>query len=129
VVIIDTSIWIPALGARDSPEMREVEALVEADEAALVGIILAEVLRGSRSTDHLERLRRDMAGAEFIGDDEESWLLASRIMLDLKLRGQTIPLPDAMIAAQALQGSHAVYSHDEHFRRIPGLRLHAVGSV
>ncbi len=124
MVIIDTSVWIPALTTRDSRERFDVEKLIEANEAALLGIVLLEVLRGARSLDHFERLRSDLAGATILLEDEATWLLASRLMLDLKLRGQTIPMADALIAAQSIQGSHSLYTHDRHFERVPGLRLY-----
>jgi len=129
VVIIDTSIWIPALERRSSPERAEVERLSELDQAAVVGTVLIEVLRGARTQADFERLSGDMRGAVFIEDTEESWLLASQILLSLKLRGESIPVADAVIAAQALEGGHFVFSHDRHFQRIDGLQLHETGGA
>ena len=125
MIIIDTSIWIPALRNRTSPEKAEVERLIFEDAAAVVGIVLVEVLRGARDRSHFDELYDQMRGAFLIEDDEGSWLRAAELLLDLKLRGEVIPLPDAIIAAQALLGSHAVYTADPHFGRIAGLRLHA----
>ena len=127
MIIIDTSIWIPALRNRTSPEKAEVQRLILEDAAAAVGIVLVEVLRGARDRSHFDELYDQMRGALLIEDDEGSWLRAAELLLDLKLRGEVIPLPDAMIAAQALLGGHAVYTADPHFARIAGLRLHVAG--
>ena len=125
MVIIDTSIWVQALRAKDSHEKAEVDELIERREAAVVGVIYVEVLRGARSQVDLDELSDQLLGPAFIESSRESWLLAGQLLLDLKLKGLTIPFQDAAIAAQALNGEHAVYTHDEHFRRVPGLRLYA----
>jgi predicted nucleic acid-binding protein len=126
LVIIDTSIWIQAYRVKDSPERREVMNLVSSGEAAIVGIVLAEVLRGARNEREFEEMSEELLAAEFIDDDLESWQLTSRVLVELKFQGTTVPLADALIGAQALQGGHAVYTLDNHFQRISGLRLHEV---
>jgi predicted nucleic acid-binding protein len=123
LVIIDTSIWVPALRAKDAPEKRQVAALVRTGEAAIVGVVLVEVMRGARNLTDYEELNEQLRAAYFIDDSEESWLRSARLMLELKLRGETIPLPDAIIAAQALEGDHSLLAKDVHFERVPGLKL------
>lgn len=124
MVIIDTSVWVPAYKVRTSPEKVEVARLVSRDEAAIVGIIFTEVMRGARNEAEFEEMREELLAATYIEDDFEDWLTASRLLFELKLQGQIIPLPDALIAAQALRTGHAVYTHDEHFKRVAGLKLH-----
>jgi predicted nucleic acid-binding protein len=126
LVIIDTSIWISAFARRNSIEKEEVERLTSDDEAAIVGTILLELLRGARSPEEFEKLSGDLKGASFVEDTEESWTLAGRILLELRAIGQTIPIADAVIAAQAMLGEHTLYTADPHFGRISGLRLHKV---
>jgi predicted nucleic acid-binding protein len=126
LIIIDTSIWLRAYRVKDSPEKREVTNLISAGEAGIVGIVLTEVLRRARTEREFEEMTQELLAAEFIGDDLDSWLKASRILLQLKFQGQTIPLPDALIGAQALQAGHSVYTLDSHFQRVAGLKLHEV---
>jgi predicted nucleic acid-binding protein len=123
LVIIDTSIWVPALRAKDAPEKQQVAALVRTGEAAIVGVVLVEVMRGARNLPDYEELNEQLRAAYFIDDSEESWLRSARLMFELKLRGETIPLPDAIIAAQALEGDHSLLAKDVHFERVPGLKL------
>ena len=127
MVIIDTSVWIPALELASSPEKAEVQRLTDLDQAAIVGTVLVEVLRGARTRMDYERLSGNMMGAAFVEDTEESWLLAADILLELKLRGEIIPVADAIIAAQAIEGGHSVFTHDRHFQRIRGVALHRMG--
>ena len=125
MVIIDSDILITAYKLRHSPENAEVMRLVETNEAATVGIILAEVLRGARNETEFAEMSDELSAMHFISGGRPAWLLASRILFELKRGGQIIPTPDAIIAAEAILSDSEVYGHDEHFRRVQGLRLHA----
>jgi predicted nucleic acid-binding protein len=83
-------------------------------------------LRGARDDGEFERLRQHLEAVRFIDAHKSTWTLAGRLLSDLDRRGEAIPLQDAVIAAQALEGNHAVFTRDEHFRRVPGLKLHSV---
>ncbi len=124
MVIIDSSVWIPALRNKDSQEKADVSRLVQEGEAAIVGMVMAEILRGARNQADFDELHDQLLAASFVEDNAESWVLASQVLLDLKLKGQLIPFADAVIAAQALLGDHVVFTHDEHFERVPGLKLY-----
>lgn len=129
MVIIDTSVWIPCLEMARSPESLEVGRLVSSGQAAIVGIVMTEVLRGARTLERLGELHDQLLAATFLEAEERHWRLAGEILLDLRLKGQTIPLADAIIAAQAIEGEHLVYSLDAHFTRVPGLQLYEAGSL
>lgn len=125
MVIVDTSIWVTALGRRDSEEKRAVGSLIQKGEAALVGIVLVEILRGARNQSDFDRLRRLLLGAALLETSESCWFRAAGILLDLKLRGEVIPAADAIIAGQALEDGHSVYTIDRHFQRVSGLPLYS----
>ena len=131
MVIIDTSIWVDVLRGGDSSSQIEVERLIRERQAATVGIIYAEVLRGARDDDEIASLLRYLDNSSSFIDSRKSTLtLAGRLLSDLDRKGTSIPLPDAVIAAHALEGKHAIFTRDEHFRRVPDLRLHvASGGV
>ncbi len=44
--------------------------------------------------------------------------------MQLRGQGRLIPLTDLIIASLALEGDHQVFTLDEHFQRVPGLKLH-----
>jgi tRNA(fMet)-specific endonuclease VapC len=46
------------------------------------------------------------------------------VRADLRRQGKLIPDLDLLIAATALRHNLTVVNRDEHFRRIPGLKLH-----
>jgi predicted nucleic acid-binding protein len=124
LVIVDTDILITAYKVKGSPERGELTRLVDAGEAATIGLILAEVLRGARSDSEFEEMNEELLAMHYVDGGQEAWLAAARILYDLKRIGQIIPLADAIIAAEALLSESAIYGHDEHFRRVPGLRIH-----
>jgi predicted nucleic acid-binding protein len=107
-----------------SQERLEVRSLVESRQAATSGIVCAEILRGARSDQEFAEVSEELRAMEFLEDGQQTWLSAARILYDLKRQGQIIPLSDALIAAQALEFDCEVYTHDKHFARVPGLRLH-----
>ena len=124
MVIIDTSVWIEAYKQRSSKAASEVARLIETDEAAIVGIVLAEMLRGARNQQEFEDMTVELLAADYLEDDINTWTRASEILIELKRQGQVIPIQDALIAAHALRGPHSVYTTDQHFRRVAGLALH-----
>jgi predicted nucleic acid-binding protein len=126
LVIIDTSVWIAAYGKKPSPMKAEVHRLVESGQAAITGLIMAEILRGARSEQEFDQMTEELLAAEYLEDNYEIWLSAAHILYELKMRGEVIPLPDALIAAHSLQGSHSVYTTDGHFERVKGLELYEV---
>ena len=126
MVIVDTSVWVTALQVEASEERAEVARLLARGDAALVGMILVEILRGSRNQADYDRLHDRLFGAEFIETGQSTWLRAAQLLLDLRQRGDSIPVTDALIAAHALESGHSVYTTDNDFQRVPGLQLHVV---
>jgi hypothetical protein len=128
MVIVDTSVWLQALNVGTSVERREVDKLLAINEVAMVGIVMAEVLRGARNEGEFERLRLRLAEVPFLPETKETWTRVGAVAYQLKRRGLTVPLPDVLIGAIALEHGQEVYTQDEHFRRIPGLKLYAVNT-
>jgi predicted nucleic acid-binding protein len=58
----------------------------------------------------------------------ETWRQTGRLLYELRRIGQVIPLADALIAVHALKNDCEVYARDEHFQRVPRLKLHEVGN-
>lgn len=123
-VIVDTSVWVQAFRSPNSVEKQEVERLIRSGQAMMLGIVSTELLRGARDERELEALERRLGALPFLELSKETWREAGMLLFHLRRQGLSVPLPDALIAAIALEGGHEVYTLDEHFRRVPGLRLH-----
>ena len=123
-VIADTSAWIQYFRRGDSLEALEVRSLMDSGRVVLVGVVYAELLRGARSDEQRETLIASLQGLPYIEVDMATWELAGDILSSLEREGQRIPLPDALIAAIAIQRDLSVYTQDAHFSRVPAVRLH-----
>jgi 2-haloalkanoic acid dehalogenase type II len=129
MVIVDTSVWIEAFRAGDSVERREVDRLLDTDQVAIVGPVLAEVLQGARSQQEFAALHRTLSVLEFIPETKSGATRAGNVSYQLRRRGAAVGLVDLLIVALALEGGHQVYTLDEHFQRIPGLQLYSPSTV
>ncbi|MPZ49895.1 MAG: PIN domain-containing protein [Dehalococcoidia bacterium] len=96
-----------------------VYGCIEAGQVLVVGVVYTELLRGTRSEDEFQTLIRDLAPVWFKETTKEVWERAAEILVELQKRGSVIPFADAVIAAHALKGEHALFSADAHFRRVP----------
>lgn len=123
-VIVDTSVWVQAFRTPGSVEKQEVERLIRAEKVAMVGVVYAELMHGARHAEELRYLEEDLDAIPFLDANKDIWRRAGLLLFDLRRQGLTVPPTDAVIAAIALEGGHEVYTLDEHFQRVPGLRLH-----
>ena len=124
LVIVDTSVWVQYFRVPQSPDGEEVERLIRADQVAMVGVVLAELVQGARDKDELRVLEDRLEALPYLEAKMGTWRSAGQILLSLRHQGRTISVPGALIASLALEGGHQVYTLDEHFQRVPGLKLH-----
>ena len=124
-VVVDTSQWAQYFRVADSPEAAEVRRLLSANDVVMVGIVYMELLRGARDQRQLDILEDELEALPFVDVGKGTWKRAGLLLSELQRRGLKIPLPDAVIAAQALDHGLLVFTRDEHFQRIPGLQLYS----
>jgi predicted nucleic acid-binding protein len=125
MVIADTSVWISFFNRPRSQEKAALDLLIDADEVALVGIVLAELLQGCRTVSERELLSEALLALPYFEVTQSTWLRAGDLSATLLRRGVTIPLSDLTIASLAIEWNCQIYSLDAHFKRIPGLQLYA----
>ena len=123
-VIVDTSEWAQYFRVSGSPEATEVRRLLAEESAVVVGVVYAELLRGARNEDQFRTLIEELKAVPYVEVTKQTWTRAGEVLSGLERIGQRIALPDAVIAASALENGFSVFSRDEHFRRVPGLLLH-----
>lgn len=123
-VIIDTSIWIPYFRRSDAEEKKQVDSLLEDGQAFLTGIILSEILQGTRNEKEFNLLRSLMSGLPFYETTFNTWVKAGHISGMLRRKGTLIPFSDSVIAALAMENDCLVYTLDPHFKKIDGLELY-----
>lgn len=123
-VIVDTSIWIEFFRNPLSREKKEVDSLLEDNQVFLVGIILAELLQGTKNQKEFELLKSALGALTFCEVTYKTWVKTGEISYQLRRKGITIPLSDCLIAALAFQNNCHVYTSDPHFRKIENLQFY-----
>lgn len=102
-----------------------VQAVIDSGRAGVCGPVIAELYGGVRS--EAERLDLEIALQQFarVAIDENTWILAGRMLGEMDRRGTRVPFPDGIIAAAAIQHGVPVWTRDQHFNRLrtvaPGL--------
>lgn len=128
MIIADTSVWIPFFNRPDSPEKTALDLLIDADEVALVGVVLAELLQGCRTLSERNTLAEALLALRYYEVTRSIWLRTGDLSALLLRKGVTLPLSDLVIAAVAIEHGCSVYSLDTHFKKIPGVHLYLPAS-
>ena len=128
MVIADTSIWIPFFNRPDSAEKTALDILIDADEVALVGVVLAELLQGCRTPSERDALSDALLALPYYEVTQSTWLQTGDLSAALLRKGVTLPLSDLIIAALAIERDCRIYSLDIHFKKIPGVHLYLPAS-
>jgi predicted nucleic acid-binding protein len=124
VIIADADIWIDYFKDPDSRSGQTLGGLVKDGRVALVGIVLAEVMRGARDDQQRLSLKAMLDAVPYLEIPRSAWEMAGSIAQMLDAAGQPLAVPDIIIAASVLQGDHELFTRDKHFQHIPGLRLY-----
>jgi len=125
VVIADTSVWIAFFNRPHSVEKRTLDDLIDTDGVAVIGVILTELLQGCRTQKERDEVKETMLALPYIEMTQPLWIRAGETSSALLRRGITLPIPDLIVAAVALEHHFQVYSLDHDFQRITGLALYA----
>lgn len=128
MVIADTSVWISFFNLPNSLEKAALDALIDSDEVAIVGVILAELLQGCRTQKDRDEIKETMLSLPYFEMTRAIWIRAGETSASLLRRGITLPMSDLIVSAIALEHQCQVYSLDVHFQKILGLTLYKPSS-
>jgi len=124
-VLADTSVWIDFFrGTARVPA--DFERLIRTRQIATCGIVIAELVSGTRSPGEGEKIEAALVGLDYLEMKRTTWRLAGDMMAQLRRAGVTVPMSDVILAALAIQNDCRILTRDRHFRRIPKLRLSVV---
>ena len=129
MILVDTSVWIQLQHRDGHRERDELLAILERDELAITGMVVAEVLQGARSEVDYQSWSERFASPHFYADTRETWQRAARLSYDLRRQGQQTALSDLVIAVVAIENDLEVYANDSDFDRVPGLRRYEPSAI
>ena len=119
-ILADTSWYIAQARQRKDP-LLELAELSKSRDIAICGIIIAELGRGIRNPQALQRYIESWQLMSYIPSDLKLWHQTLELAWQLDREGRVLPLQDLQIAACALSVNAVVLTTDKHFQDIPGL--------
>lgn len=127
-VLIDTSAWIEFFRKKE-PYYSNILKLTDNDTICCTGIVLAELLQGSKSEEELNTIKEFLYVFDFLPESIELWEEAGELSYNLQRQGKTMGLSDCYIAVVAKANSVKLLTLDRHFsvlKKENGLQLYAI---
>jgi predicted nucleic acid-binding protein len=117
MVLVDTTVWIDFFAAKSTPEVAELERLLnEEGDICTCGILLTEVLQGIREDEDYQRTLSRFDTFLFLPMNRQAFVRAAGLYRSLRRRGVTIRKPvDCMIASVAIEHDVALLHNDRDF--------------
>ena len=115
-VIIDTSAWIESFRP-DGDEFlgNLVRELILKGRVLMPGIIVAELLRGTKTKKEYRHLDDLLKGLEYLPVADDFWARLARFSFGLFRKGVTVPLTDTYIALLGIENNASLLHCDKHF--------------
>ena len=122
---LDTSLLIDVLRGHRGAAAKAQILDSEAEVITIPAPALAEFLDGAyfAGGPYLAKAMQLIGGRDVVPFDRECSLIAGQLRADLRGRGESLPLIDAMIASAVLRHHSILVTGDAVFSRIPGLAL------
>lgn len=127
-VLVDTSAWIEFFRKKE-PYYSIILRLTDNDTICCIGIILAELLQGSKSEKELNTIKEFLYVFDFLPETLELWEEAGELSYNLQRKGKTVGLSDCYIAIVAKANILKLLTLDRHFsvlEKESGLQLYAI---
>ena len=96
--------------------------LLNDDRAVTCGPVLFEISRGLRSAER-KRILGLLGALLRLSFEEAIWDAAGNLDALLRKRGLTLPPMDLLVAQLCLHHQVRLFTLDEHFQSVPGLRF------
>lgn len=118
-ILFDTCAWIDFLRFPDGVLGDLMAKAIEEDKALLCGVVVTELLQGAKGKKENRQLDLLFSTMDSLPCEENTWHEAGLMLQDLKRKGITVPLSDALIAVIARRHHVDVVTLDKHFRHLP----------
>jgi predicted nucleic acid-binding protein len=117
MTLVDASVWIDFLAARQTPQTVELKRLLsEGHRVYTCGIVLTEVLQGIRHDEDYRKTAERLDELKYLPMRRRMFLAAADIYRRLRRRGITIRKSvDCMIAAVAIEYDLPLLHNDRDF--------------
>jgi len=117
-VLVDTTIWIEHFRKRGFAVSPLLVDLRKQGRACICGVVLAELLQGSRSRKDSDLANSLTETCAMLPDSTETWKSAGELAAALRRKGLTIGLIDCFLAVLAVEHRAEILSLGNHFKHI-----------
>ena len=121
-VLLDTSVWIDALRGRTPEIVALTRELLNDDRVLTCGPVIFEINRGLRHTER-KRITSLFEALTRLPVEEEIWEQAGDLDVSLRRKGIAMPPMDILIAQICRHHDMSLFTLDEHFSSVPGLKI------
>lgn len=115
LILVDTCAWIDFLRYQEGELGNQVAVLIENNQVAMTGVIIAELLQGVKTEKQQQQINLLINSVTSFPTQEIDWVNAGLLLQELRSRGITLPLTDALIAVIAQRYQAKVLTIDKHF--------------
>lgn len=119
MILIDTCAWIDFFKSQTGELGNHVFELIETNQAAITGVVIAELLQGIKNEKESQRLERLLGAIHYLKTEDHDWINAGQLAQQLRVKGLTLPLTDILIATIAQRHHISVLTIDKHFQHLP----------
>ena len=112
--ILDSSVWIE-LERKNSFIHDKVVPLIQKNRVCLVDVIVAEVLRGTKTRKDFLTLRKAFQNFRWLAT---RWQQVADLAFEIAQKGYHPPLVDLYIAQCAIENKKILVTQDKHFSHI-----------
>ena len=113
-ILVDTNILIDYL---KNPTDNATK-IFEQNEIATCGVIVTELLRGSKSPKETQKLKAALECFDYLDFEKSDWIEIAELFIKLKKSGITVPFQDGIISYLAIKHNCKVWTKDVHFKVI-----------
>jgi tRNA(fMet)-specific endonuclease VapC len=124
-VLVDTSIWIQFF--RAEPKISDsMKALLMENAVWTCGMVMFEVLQGIKSEHEKTKILDILSALPYMEMNRSLWQKSAELSASLKKNGLNLPLSDIFIAAICLENNLPIFTLDDHFEKIPEVKIYKI---
>ena len=113
-ILVDTNIFIDYF----KNPTDDATKIFEQNEIATCGVVVTELLRGSKSQKESEKLKAALECFDYLDFEKSDWIEIAELFIKLKKSGVTVPFQDGIISYLAIKHNCKVWTKDCHFKAI-----------
>ena len=127
MLVLDTTILIDALRRKNAALCKIIELEEREETICTTQINALELYKGAylptKSSEDVQKVKKLLDAFIVLPINDETYECFAALSAELKLRGESINDFDELIAAIAMTNGASIVSNDNHFMRIPGLKV------